>query len=142
MLDKRTLHLKVQEQCDCFATTDPLREMAALKTREKDSDEGALKWLALAVLHGINANAKKISVSCTPDGEVTVTAKYRESELPSPGAAIGRKIFDVVKGITHIEGEKGTVQVAMGIRDSSIEMEMKLQDKGGGAELTLNFPKK
>ena len=30
MKDKRSLHLKVQELCDCFATTDPLKEMSIL----------------------------------------------------------------------------------------------------------------
>jgi hypothetical protein len=140
MLDKRSLHLKVQEQCDCYATSDPLREMAALKT-EKDPEEGAVKWIALAVLHGINANAKRISVSCSPDGEVTVTAKYRKSELPAPGSNIGRKIFDVIKNITHIEGAAGSTPVAMGIRDSSIEMNMKLREGGDDAEVTLEFPK-
>lgn len=139
MLDKRTLHMKVQEQCDCFAETDPLREMAALKT-EPDVEEGALKWLALAVLHGINDNARKISVSKSADGEVTVTAKYRETELPSPGSSIGGKIFDVVKGITHIEGESGKMPVAIGIRDSSIEVKVKLKHNEKENEVEIEFP--
>jgi hypothetical protein len=139
MLDKRTLHMKVQEQCDCFATTDPLREMAALPG-EADTEEGALKWLALAVLHGIDRNAKKISLSRSADGTVTVTAKYRESELPSPGGTIGKKIFDVVKGITHIEGDKGKVPVVIGIRDSSIEIEVKLEQEEKENEVVLKFP--
>jgi len=28
MRDKQSLHLKVQEMCDCYATTDPLKEMS------------------------------------------------------------------------------------------------------------------
>jgi hypothetical protein len=139
MLDKRTLHMKVQEQCDCFATTDLLREMAALPG-EADSEEGALKWLALAVLHGIDRNAKKISISRGADGNVTVTAKYRESELPTPGGSIGEKIFDVVKGITHIEGDKGKMPVDMGIRDSSVEIEVRLDQGEKGNEVVLKFP--
>ena len=139
MLDKRTLHMKVQEHCDCFATTDPLRGMAALPG-EADSEDGALKWLALAVLHGIDRNAKKISIRRGADGNVTVTAKYRESELPSPGSGIGEKIFDVVKGITHIEGDKGKVPVVVGIRDSSVQIEMKIEQEGKGNEVVLKFP--
>jgi len=139
MLDKRTLHMKVQEHCDCFATTDPLREMAALPG-EGDIEDGALKWLALAVLHGIDRNAKKISISQGPDGSVTVTAKYRESELPSPGSVVGHKIFDVVKGITHIEGDKGNVPVVIGIRDSSVQIEIKLEQDEKENELVLKFP--
>jgi hypothetical protein len=139
MLDKRTLHTKVHEELDCFAETDPLREMAAL-IDEQNAEEGALKWIALAVLHGIDRNAKKINLRRSSDGNVTVTAKYRESDLPSPPAAIGDKVFKAVRDITHIEGEKGKSQVAIGIRDSSIEIEMKLDQEGHAEEVVLNFP--
>jgi hypothetical protein len=139
MLDKRTLHMKVQEHCDCFATTDLLGEMAGL-TKEQDSEDGALKWIALAVLHGIDRNAKKIAIRSTAGGGISVTAKYRESELPKPPAAIGRKVFDVIKGITHIEGDKGKTPVVIGIRDSSIELEVKFGHDGDEEEVVLKFP--
>ena len=139
MLDKRSLHLKVQEQADCFATADLLSEMAGL-VKEQDPEEGALKWIALAVLHGIDRNAKKISIRRNKEGGITVIAKYRECELPRPPSPIGRKIFDVVKDITHIEGDKGKTQVAIGIRDSSIEVEMKLDRNGDEEEVVLSFP--
>jgi hypothetical protein len=38
MKEKRNLHLKVQELCDCYATTDPLKEMSDLG---KDKDREA-----------------------------------------------------------------------------------------------------
>jgi hypothetical protein len=139
MLDKRSLHLKVQEQADCFATADLLAEMAGL-TREQDSEEGALKWIALAVLHGIDRNAEKISIRRSTDGGISVSATYRESELPKPPSPIGRKIFDVVKDITHIEGDRGEMPVAVGIRDSSIEVGMKLDRDNGQEEVVLSFP--
>jgi len=139
MLDKRTLHMKVQEHCDCFAATDPLGEMAGL-VKEQDSEEGALKWIALAVVHGIDRNAKKISLRRTADGGIHVTAKYRETELPSPPAPIGHKVFDVIRGITHIEGDKGKTPVVIGIRDSSIELEVTLGHKGDEEEVVLKFP--
>ena len=141
MLDKRTLHMKVQEHCDCFAETDPLSEMAGL-VKEHDTEDGALKWIALAVLHGIDRNAEKITIRCTAEGEVSVTAKYRKTELPSPPTQIGRKVFDVVKGITHIEGDKGKSPVVIGIRDSSINVEMKLDRDSAKKEeeVVLKFP--
>ncbi len=138
MLDKRTLHMKVQEQCDCFATVEPLREMAALG-KEPDAEEGALKWIALAVLHGIDRNAKSISLRRSAGGELSVTAKYRESELPRPPEPAGRKIFDVVRAITHLD-DKGRTPVAIGIRDSSIEIEFNLDRDGGAEEVVLKFP--
>ncbi|MGD9291064.1 MAG: hypothetical protein PVG74_25830, partial [Desulfobacterales bacterium] len=106
MKEKRNVHLKVQELCDCYATDDPLKEMSTVKN-EADKDEGALKWLALTALHGVNSNAKTIAISRSHDGEISVTAKYRESELPSPGSEVGAKILEAVREITHIEGDKG-----------------------------------
>jgi hypothetical protein len=91
MKEKRNLHLKVQELCDCYATNDPLKEMSDVKNDE-NKDEAAVKWLALAALHGVNDNAKEVTVTRTADGQVAVTAKYRESDLPSPGSQVGAKI--------------------------------------------------
>ena len=70
MKDKETLHKKVQELIDCFATTDPLKEMSELG-KEGDVGEAALKWLALATLHGINRNAEKITVQHSAGGVPT-----------------------------------------------------------------------
>ena len=67
MKEKRNLHLKVQELCDCYATTDPLKEMSEIK-KDSDQDEAAVKWLALAALHGVNNNAKEVSITRSPDG--------------------------------------------------------------------------
>ena len=140
MKDKRSLHLKVQEMCDCFVTADPLTEMTHIGS-EPDKEEGALKWLALTILYGIEANAKKISICRSKDGNVSVLAKYRKSQLPSPGAEIGRKVFDVMRGITHLEGEEGKMPLAMGIRDSSIELNVELDEKDGSEIIELKFPK-
>jgi hypothetical protein len=140
MKEKRNLHLKVQELCDCYATTDPLKEMSEVKT-ETDTDEAALKWLALAALHGVNNNAKKISITRTADGQVTVKAKYREAELPTPGEAVGGKILEAVREITHLETDKGKTSLALGIRDSSLELSVKVKTDNGQDRVTIKFPK-
>jgi hypothetical protein len=140
MKDKRSLHLKVQELCDCYATTDPLKEMSVIK-EDKNEDEAGLKWLALAALHGINANAKKISFARSKDGKAKVTAEYRKSELPSPGPDVGDKIIEAVRGITHLEGEKAKSALALGIRESSIEVNIKVKREADGEKVTLEFPK-
>ena len=139
MKDTGSLHQKVQEHIDCQATTDPLKEMSEI-VNEADQDEGALKWLALAVLHGVNQNAEKISVSKSADGQVAVTAKYRQAQLPSPGAAIGGKIIRALRTITHITEKKGKMPLALGIRDSSVELRVKVKSKEGREKITLKFP--
>lgn len=140
MRDKQSMHLKVQELCDCYATTDPLQEMSALE-KDEDRDEAALKWLALAALHGINANAEKIFIARSNEGKVRVTAKYRKSELPNPGSEIGEKIINAVRGITHLEGDKGKVPLALGIRDGSIELSIKIKKSKDGEKISLKFPR-
>jgi hypothetical protein len=139
MLDKRSLHAKVQEHADCFADTDLLAEMAGL-VREHDAEEGALKWLALAVLHGIDRNAEKISLRRNEDGAISVVAKYRKTQLPEPPSPIGRKVFDVVRDITHIEDNKGELPVVIGVRDGSLELQIKLERNEGAEEVVLKFP--
>ena len=129
MKDKGNLHLKVQELCDCFSTTDPLREMSVIKN-DQDIEEAALKWLALTALHGVNNNAKEISVARSQEGDVKVTAEYRKSELPSPGSQVGNNIFEAVRSITHIEGDQGEITLALGIKDSSLDLKVKLTPSG------------
>jgi len=138
MKDTGSLHLKVQELCDCFATTDPLKEMSLVKN-DADTHEAALKWLALAALHGVNNNAEKISITRSDDGNVSVTAKYRKTDLPSPGAEVAEKIIAAVAEIAHIEGDEGKTPIALGIRDSSIDLNVKLKAKDGGKKVTLKF---
>jgi len=139
MEDKRNLHVKVQELCDCYATTDPLKGMSEL-AGDTDKDEAALKWVALAALHAVNAGAKKISLLKTKDGTVSVRAKYREAELPSPGKEIGAKIVDAIKNIAHVEGDKGKELLALGIRNDSLEVKVKVQKEDDGELIELKFP--
>ena len=139
MKEKRNLHLKVQELCDCYATTDPLKEMSRVKN-EKDKEEAALKWLALAALHGVNNNAEAVAITRTSDGDIRVTAKYREAELPSPGAEVGKKILQAVREITHIEEGKGKTPLALGIRQDSIELRVNFKTQKDKERVTIKFP--
>ena len=139
MKEKRNVHLKVQELCDCYATNDPLKEMSIVKN-EEDKDEAAMKWLALAALHGVNDSAKEVSITRAKDGEIMVTARYREAELPSPGSDVGAKILDAVREITHIEGDEGKTPLALGIRNDSIEIQVKMKSEEGREKVTFYFP--
>ncbi len=139
MRDKETLHKRVQEHIDCFATADPLKGMSELG-KEKDAAEAALKWLALAALHGINMNTKTITILRSGDGHVKVMAEYRPAELPAPGVTIGGKIIETVRNITHLEEEKGKTVLALGVRDGSIDLKVKVKRDKDGERVTLRFP--
>ncbi|MBN1625345.1 MAG: hypothetical protein JW944_02375 [Deltaproteobacteria bacterium] len=137
MRDKQSMHLKIQELSDCYATTDPLKEMSDLP-KDDDVQEAALKWLALAVLHGINGNAERISLTRSNDHKVKVVAEYRYAELPSPGHEIGRLILDAVREIAYMD--QGEIPLSMGIRGSSIEITLKITKQIDGESVILEFP--
>lgn len=139
MKEKRNLHLKVQEMCDCYATGDPLKEMSIIKNDE-DKEEAALKWLALAALHGVNNNAEEITITRSSEGNVRVVAEYRESELPSPGSEVGGKIVDALREITHIEEDKGKTPLSLGIRNDSVDLQIKFKAKKDKEKITIKFP--
>jgi hypothetical protein len=130
----------MQELCDCFAETDPLKGMALL-VNDEDKEEAALKWLALAVLHGVDRRVKEISLERSAGGTVRAEVEYRDAELPSPGKEIGAKVIQAVRQITHLEGRKGKIPLIVGIRDSSIEITVKIEEEHGGEKITLEFEK-
>lgn len=140
MKDSVSIHKKVQEMCDCYATADPLREMSTVKN-EPDAKTAAVKWVALAALHGVNSNAKQISISRSDDGTVTVLAEYRTAELPSPGHDAGLTIIEAFREMTHIDADKGKTPLALGIRDSSIDLTLKVKKKNGAEVVKIGFPK-
>jgi hypothetical protein len=140
MKDMGSPHKRMQELCDCYAETNFLKEMAQI-SKDVDKDEAALKWLALAVLHGVDRNAKEISLVRSNDGTVTVEAEYKTTELPSPGKEIGAKIVEAARKITHIEEDKGETALAVGMRDSSMEIQVKVKQENGKDKITLKFGK-
>ncbi len=138
MKDKESLHKKTQELIDCFVTTDPLKEMSELGKGD-DLAEEALKWVALAALHGINMNAKKISIKKSKGGAFKVIAEYRDAALPSPDARVGEKIIEILREITHLEDDKGKTMLALGVREDSIDMKVKVKRDGDEEKVTLKF---
>jgi hypothetical protein len=67
-------------------------------------------------------------------------AKYREAELPSPGKEIGERVIEVVRRITHLEGEKGKEPLALGIRNDSLEIKVKVEKDEDNEFIELKFP--
>lgn len=138
MKDLKNMHQEIQQQADCYASNDPLREMSAIES-ERDKEQIAPKWLALAALHGVNANAKKITLRKTADGGVEVVAKYRKSGLPAPGAETAERIFAAAREVGHFDGDKGKLPLSLGIRDSSVDVVLKVSRGDKGEELVLKF---
>ena len=108
---------------------------------EADKDDTALKWLALASLHGINNHAEKIIVTQSNNGETEVAVEYYKCYLPSPGSGLEEKIIKTMRDIIHIEGDKGKSMLALGVKDSSLTLEVKIKAKKEGEKLVIKFPK-
>ena len=141
MKDTTSMHKQVQDMCDCYATNDPLKEMSTINN-DTDAKQAAAKWLALAALHGVNNNAEKICITRSADGKTSVVAEYRTTELPAPGQAVGSQVFDAVREITHIDDTMGDTALALGIRDSSIDLNVNVLEEVGKETITIAFPDK
>ena len=139
MKHRDTMHMKVQEYVNCYATTDPLREMSTIQG-DKEIREAALKWLSLAAIHGINSGAEQITLKVSRDGKAEVTARYREAELPSPGPKVGKEIVEIVREITHLEDAKGELPLSLGIRDDSVLLNIVMDREGAEQSVCLEFP--
>lgn len=137
MKDSNSLHQKMQEMISCFSSTDPMKEMSEIAAGTEDS---ALKWLALSTLHGIDRNAESITLTRSADGRIRVTAEYREAVLPSPGPEVAGQVFDTLRSMTHAEGKKMKMPLALGIGNDSFQLEVKIKEKKGGEKVTLKFP--
>ena len=105
-----------------------------------EADDAELKWIALAVLHGINSNAEKITLTTGKDGKVKVSAEYRKAELPSPGPAVGKKVIEAMRAMTHMEKDKEKMTLAFGVRNSSMDLKIKSRHEGGDDRITITFP--
>ncbi len=138
-LDRQSLHKKVQDEINCFAETDYLSELGKIN-HQPDDEETALKWLALAILHGLNTNTETIKLKRSKGGKVEIEATYRKAELPHPAGPVADRIFKIIREITHIEEDKGKLPLSLGIRDSSIDMMVKVKKKEDGESISLKFP--
>jgi hypothetical protein len=146
-VDKRNLHLKLQEYCDCYMETDPRKELEAISREGEKSDvtgdpeEVAVKFLGLSVLYGMKENAKSLSLVRTDRGayqfNVEAAGKYK---LPAPPASVGNQAFKVMRAITHLEEESASGPLALGLRNDRIELGVVFDSRGGRETMTISFP--
>ncbi len=145
--DKRSLHLRLQEYCDCYLETDPRKELDLISKEGLSSDitgdpeEVALKFLGIAIFYGIRENAKKLSLMRPLQGEIQLNVdaagKYK---FPAPSPALTDQIFRVMRAITHLESGKGSEPLSLGIRNDRIELRVEFDSLEGGETLTILFP--
>jgi len=52
---------------------------------------------------------------------------------------VAEKIIESLIGITHLDDGEGKTELALGIRDSSINLTIKMKSKNGEKKATLRF---
>ena len=137
----RNYHAKLQEMCDCYMETDYRKEMEVMASESSaDVEEDALKYLALSILYATTEKARKLSFK-KKENEPKVTVKAEEKmELPTPPGKIADKIFEIMRSITHLEGEKGREPFSLGLRDGSMELNVKVEKEEDKESLKFSFP--
>ena len=135
-------HLKLQEMCDCYMETDFLGAMQDMSKNEtKDSEEDAIKYLALAVMYAITKKAEKLSFKKKGD-EIKTKIKNGEKEmLPPPSGVVLDKVFEIMRAILHIEEDKGEMDFSLGLRSGEVNVIVKFTRKYDKQSLKIKFPK-
>ena len=137
----RNYHARLQEMCDCYMETDYRGEMEKMASQgSTDVEEDSLKYLALSILYATTEKARKLSFK-KKKGEPKVTVKAEEKmELPAPPGEIADKIFEIMRSVTHLEGEKGREPFSLGLRDGRMELGVKVEKEEDKESLKFSFP--
>jgi hypothetical protein len=138
----RNLHTKLQEMCDCYLETDFLAEMQRMNQGPPvtDPEEDALKYLSLALMHTVSEKAEKLTLK-RENGNLQVTVKNEGKEiLPPPPAELFDKIIEIVRGILHLEEDKGELPLALGLRNGQLELMVKIKHSPAKDSLKFMFP--
>jgi len=137
----RNYHARLQEMCDCYMEADYRGEMEKMTSQgSTDVEEDSLKYLALSILYATTEKAKKLSFK-KKRGEPKVTVKAEEKwELPTPPGEIADKVFEIMRSITHLEGDKGKEPFSLGLRDGRMELRVKVEREEDKETLKLSFP--
>jgi len=134
-------HLKLQEMCDCYLETDFRLQMAKLcKQPGPDPDEEAVRYLALALMHAITEQARKLTLKKNGLAiKVKVENDGGKDSLPSPSPALFARVVALVRTILHLESEIGESQLSLGLRSGAVEMRVKIREKNEEAALRFEL---
>ena len=146
-MEERSLHLRLQEYCDCYVQTDYKNQLELISKEGAAADatgemeEVALKFLGLAIMHGITEGAKKVSLIRTVAGhisfEIEAAGKYK---LPAPKPELADRMFRIMRSITHLEGAKAGEPLSLGLKNDRLELMVSFDTIDGTDSLTIGLP--
>ena len=136
------LHLKLIEMCDCYLETDFKAQIQRAATDEPgDLDEDSTKYLALAIMYALTEKADKLNLKCKK-GQVTVTMQQYgdKTALKAPSVEIFNRIVEMVRSILHLEEDKASMPLALGLRNGQVELQVKVERGSNKESLRFKFP--
>jgi hypothetical protein len=138
---ERNYHLKLQEMCDCYMETEFRKELQHMVGIVGDLEENSIKYLALALMCAVTEKAAKLSLK-SKDGKVTVTVKSEDEKLalPAPSQPMFEKMVAIMRGILHLDEDKGKTALALGLRSGDLELQVKVERRPGKESLKFLLP--
>lgn len=134
-------HLKLQEMCDCYMETDFLAALQGMAGADsKDVEEDAIKYLALAIMYAITQKAEKLSFKKKGEELKAKINNGSKEKLPVPSVAVLDKVFEIMRGILHIEEDKGEMEFSLGLRSGEVDVIVKVDREDGKESLKIKFP--
>ena len=135
------LHQKLIEMCDCYLGTDYSSTLRTIGGAAVATEEEALRYLALALLSGLTEKAGRLSIK-RKKGKVSVCLKGAGGKiaLPPPSGPLFDRIVSVLRGILHLDDDKGAMPLALGLKNDQVELHVKVERKGDDEKIKLRFP--
>ncbi len=136
------LHRRLIEMCDCYLGTDyPAAIQKIADSPSENLEEDALRYLALALLHGINAEASQFSLK-RKNEKITATIKHdaEKTALRPPSRRLFTAIIATVRAILHLDEDKGALPLALGLKNDQIDLLAKIERTGDKESLKIKLP--
>ena len=136
------LHLKLMEMCDCYLNTDyaaTLQKVADAPST--DTQEEALRYLALALLFTLSEKSRQLSLKRKKD-KITVTIKHDAEKiaLRPPTRPVFDRIIAIMRSILHLDEDKGGLPLTLGLKNDQIEVQVKIERTADKETLKVKFP--
>jgi len=136
------LHLKLMEMCDCYLGTDYATTIQKVADAPSpDIQEDALRYLALALLYTLTEQARQLSLKRKKD-KITVTIKHDDEKiaLRPPTKPVFDKIIAIMRGVLHLDEDKGGLPLTLGLKNDQIEVQVKIERTADKETLKVKFP--
>ena len=97
--------------------------------------------LALSILYTLTIKAQELSVTRkNEEVKVTVYSQPEKRDLPPPPVMIADKMFEIIRGITHLDSDKGEMPLTLGLRNDQVDFQVTVRRSEDEESMNLLFP--